>query len=53
MSHILSIKTKNGTYKYHEVDRGVYMYVKQLENGIRSQETRQILRKDNPVRFRK
>ena len=51
MTCMLAIKIEREKYKHFKVPREVYVYVRQLEYGIRKKESREALRKMYPNRF--
>ena len=51
MSCMLTIKVTTEKYKHFKVPREVYVYVRQLEYGIRRKESRKALREMYPNRF--
>ena len=51
MSYHIAIMDDKGYYKYHQVNESVYTYIRQLEAGVRSTRTRNILRKRYPFRL--
>lgn len=51
MTCMLAIKIKRENYKHFKVLPEVYVYVRQLEHGIRRKESREALRKMYPNRF--
>ena len=51
MSAYLAIKVNDTDYEYFKVDDEVYYYVRQLENAINFEETKQNLAQLYPSRF--
>ena len=51
MSAYLAIKVNDTDYEYFKVDDEVYYYVRQLENAINFEETKQNLAQLYPNRF--